>query len=103
MQAITISGVILLTASAAAQGPQFDVGAPPGAAGGASTVGQPLGQANFPDFETPSITPFSGKVGVGGVSRPDRRPYGPRSACLPGEGCARGRREPSADANHAIR
>jgi cobalt-zinc-cadmium efflux system outer membrane protein len=70
MQAITISIVILLTASARAQGPQFDVGAPPGAAGGASAVGQPLGQANFPDFETPSITPFSGKVGIGGSHVP---------------------------------
>ena len=53
MQAITISSVILLTTSGRAQGPQFDVGAPPGAAGGASTVGQPLGAANFPDFDTP--------------------------------------------------
>ncbi len=37
-------------AAAHAQGPQFDVGAPPGAAAGASTVGQPLGAADFPDF-----------------------------------------------------
>jgi outer membrane protein, heavy metal efflux system len=65
MQAVTLFGVIVLATSARAQGPQFDVGSPPGAAGGASAVGQPLGQANFPDFETPSIAPFSGKVGVG--------------------------------------
>ena len=55
--------VILLAAQARAQGPQFDVGAPPGAAGGASTVGMPLGQANFPDFGTPSSTPISGGAG----------------------------------------
>ena len=62
--------LFLLTSFAQAQGPQFDVGSPPGAAGGASAVGQPLGQANFPDFETPSITPFSGKVGIGGSHVP---------------------------------
>ena len=70
MQAITTLFVIALTAPARAQGPQFDVGAPPGAAGGSSAVGQPLGQANFPSFDTPSITPFSGKVGVGGSHVP---------------------------------
>ena len=69
-QAIALSAAILLTASARAQGPQFDVGAPPGAAGGASAVGQPLGQANFPDFQSPSIAPFSGKVGIGGSHVP---------------------------------
>ncbi len=53
-----------------AQGPQFDVGAPPGAAGGASTVGQPLGAANFPEFDTPSITPFSGRPGPQGSHVP---------------------------------
>jgi outer membrane protein, heavy metal efflux system len=46
-----------------AQGPQFDVGAPPGAAGGRSTLGQPLGAADFPDFETPSSAPVSGGAG----------------------------------------
>jgi cobalt-zinc-cadmium efflux system outer membrane protein len=61
---------ILLTTAARAQGPQFDVGAPPGAAGGASTVGQPLGQANFPDWSTPSIAPFSGRAGAGGSHVP---------------------------------
>jgi cobalt-zinc-cadmium efflux system outer membrane protein len=62
--------LFLMPSFARAQGPQFDVGAPPGAAGGPSTVGQPLGQANFPDFETPSIAPFSGKAGVGGSHAP---------------------------------
>jgi outer membrane protein, heavy metal efflux system len=71
MQAIIVSAMlILLTTSARAQGPQFDTGSPPGAAGGASLVGQPLGQANFPDFETPSITPFSGRPGPGGSHAP---------------------------------
>src|ERR1700679_120343 len=51
---------------AQAQGPQFDVGAPPGAAGGASAVGQPLGAAAFPDFGTPSSAPFSGRAGAVG-------------------------------------
>src|SRR5262245_32366853 len=59
-----------LTASARAQGPQFDVGAPPGAARGASTLGQPLGAADFPDYQTPSITPFSGRAGPAGSRAP---------------------------------
>ena len=50
--------------------PQFDVGAPPGAAGGASTVGQPLGSADFPDYSTPSNAPFSGKPGPAGSRVP---------------------------------
>jgi cobalt-zinc-cadmium efflux system outer membrane protein len=52
-----------------AQGPQFDVGAPPGAAGGASAVGQPLGAANFPDPDLgPSTSgPISGRPGGGGT------------------------------------
>jgi cobalt-zinc-cadmium efflux system outer membrane protein len=64
-----IAVLILLSASARAQGPQFDVGAPPGAAGGASTVGQPLGAANFPDPDTgPSASaPISGRAGPGGT------------------------------------
>jgi cobalt-zinc-cadmium efflux system outer membrane protein len=33
-------------------------------------VGQPLGQANFPDWSTPSITPFSGRAGGGGSHAP---------------------------------
>ena len=53
----------LLAPSARAQGPQFDVGSPPGAAGGASAVGQPLGAAAFPDFGSPSSAPFSGRSG----------------------------------------
>jgi cobalt-zinc-cadmium efflux system outer membrane protein len=53
-----------------AQGPQFDVGAPPGAAGGASTVGQPLGAADFPDYGTISIAPVSGRAGPGGSRAP---------------------------------
>jgi cobalt-zinc-cadmium efflux system outer membrane protein len=59
-----------LAASARAQGPQFDVGAPPGAAGGANTLGQPLGAADFPEISTPSIAPFSGRVGPGGSRAP---------------------------------
>jgi outer membrane protein, heavy metal efflux system len=55
---------------AQAQGPQFDVGAPPGAAGGASAVGQPLGAAAFPDFGTPSNAPFSGRGGPMGSHIP---------------------------------
>jgi outer membrane protein, heavy metal efflux system len=55
---------------AQAQGPQFDVGAPPGAAGGASAVGQPLGAAAFPDFGTPSNAPFSGRSGPTGSHIP---------------------------------
>ena len=46
-----------------AQGPQFDVGAPPGAAGGRSTLGQPLGAADFPDFGAPPSAPVSGGAG----------------------------------------
>ena len=60
----------IASVTARAQGPQFDVGAPPGAAGGASTVGQPLGSADFPDFSTPSSTPFSGKPGPAGSHVP---------------------------------
>lgn len=66
----TIAVILLASASARAQGPQFDTGAPPGAAGGASTVGQPLGAADFPDFQTPSIAPFSGKPGPAGSHVP---------------------------------
>jgi cobalt-zinc-cadmium efflux system outer membrane protein len=60
--------VTLLTTTSRAQGPQFDIGAPPGAAGGASLVGQPLGAANFPDPDRgPSPTaPISGRAGLGG-------------------------------------
>ena len=61
---------ILLAPSAQAQGPQFDTGSPPGAAGGASSVGQPLGAAAFPDFGTPSNAPFSGRVGAMGSHIP---------------------------------
>ena len=53
-----------------AQGPQFDVGSPPGAAGGASAVGQPLGAAAFPDFGSPSNAPFSGRAGSFGSHIP---------------------------------
>jgi cobalt-zinc-cadmium efflux system outer membrane protein len=62
--------LILVTSSVWAQGPQFDVGSPPGAAGGAKVVGAPLGQANFPDWSTPSIAPFSGRAGGGGSHVP---------------------------------
>jgi outer membrane protein, heavy metal efflux system len=62
--------IFMAAVPARAQGPQFDVGAPPGAAAGASTVGQPLGAADFPDYEAPSITPFSGKAGPGGSRAP---------------------------------
>jgi outer membrane protein, heavy metal efflux system len=71
MQVIIASSMLaLLTTAARAQGPQFDTGAPPGAAGGGSMVGQPQGQANFPEFDTPSIAPFSGKAGPGGSRAP---------------------------------
>ena len=75
----------LLTSSAMAQGPQFDVGSPPGAAGGSSAVGQPLGAAAFPDFGSPSNAPFSGRVGTMGS-------HIPASALskLPGSSCLRG-------------
>ncbi len=66
----TIALVLLASATARAQGPQFDAGAPPGAAGGSSTVGQPLGGADFPDYGSPSITPFSGRPGPAGSHVP---------------------------------
>ena len=72
-RAWTASAVLILltaTATARAQGPQFDVGAPPGAAGGASTVGQPLGAADFSDYGTGSNAPLSGKPGPGGSHVP---------------------------------
>ena len=62
--------LLLVATSAVAQGPQFDVGAPPGAAGGSSAVGQPLGSANFPDFGSPSNAPFSGRAGPMGAHIP---------------------------------
>lgn len=61
--------LIALSRPVQAQGPQFDVGAPPGAAGGNSLVGQPLGAANFPDPDTgpsPSSPLISGRPGPGG-------------------------------------
>jgi outer membrane protein, heavy metal efflux system len=64
IRALFLPGLwIILGTSAFAQGPQFDVGSPPGAAGGASAVGQPLGAAAFPDFGSPSSAPFSGRSG----------------------------------------
>jgi outer membrane protein, heavy metal efflux system len=59
-----------LPPGALAQGPQFDVGSPPGAAGGSSAVGQPLGAAAFPDFGSPSNAPFSGRAGALGSHIP---------------------------------
>ena len=63
---------MLASVGAYAQGPQIDYGAPPGAAAGASTVGQPLGAADFPDTEgqAPSLAPFSGRAGPGGSRAP---------------------------------
>ncbi len=58
---------ILVTSSARAQ---FNVGSPVGASGGSVVVGTPLGQANFPDWSTPSIAPFSGRGGRGGSHAP---------------------------------
>jgi cobalt-zinc-cadmium efflux system outer membrane protein len=60
----------LLTVSARAQGPQFDLGSPPGAAGGSSAVGQPIGAAAFPDFGIVSNAPFSGRAGSFGSHIP---------------------------------
>jgi cobalt-zinc-cadmium efflux system outer membrane protein len=62
--------LIVLVNSNRAQGQQFNVGAPTGASGGSVVVGQPLGQANFPDWSTPSIAPFSGRGGRGGSRAP---------------------------------
>jgi cobalt-zinc-cadmium efflux system outer membrane protein len=59
-----------LVSVAKAQGPQFDVGSPPGAAGGSTAVGQPLGAAAFPDFGSPSSAPFSGRGGPMGSHIP---------------------------------
>ena len=55
--AFAIAGLTLLAPAARAQGPQIDTGSPPGAASGASAVGQPLGTANFPD---PDLGPGGG-------------------------------------------
>ena len=73
---LVASAALILWAAAAAhaQGPQFDVGAPPGAAGGASTVGQPLGAADFPDFGTPVDRTVQRPSGPGGQPRARRRP-----------------------------
>ncbi len=68
--AASVAMVLLAAATARGQGPQFDVGSPPGAAGGSSAVGQPLGAANFPDFGSPSNAPFSGRAGPGGAHVP---------------------------------
>ena len=68
--AASVAIVLVAAATARGQGPQFDVGSPPGAAGGASAVGQPLGAANFPDFGSPSNAPFSGRAGPGGAHVP---------------------------------
>jgi outer membrane protein, heavy metal efflux system len=69
--AVLAAAILTLQApSAKAQGPQFDTGSPPGAAGGASSVGQPLGAAAFPDFGSPSNAPFSGRVGAMGSHIP---------------------------------
>jgi cobalt-zinc-cadmium efflux system outer membrane protein len=78
-----LATLALWAASAQAQGPQFDVGSPPGgaggasllgeplgAAGGSSKVGQPLGAAAFPDFGSPSSVPFSGRSGPMGSHVP---------------------------------
>src|SRR5262249_21719413 len=46
------------------------LGEPPGAAAGSSGVGQPLGAADFPDYNVPSLTPFSGRAGPGGSRVP---------------------------------
>jgi cobalt-zinc-cadmium efflux system outer membrane protein len=83
-QAVAVWATLTLLASCAqAQGPQFDVGSPPGAAGGSSLVGeavgaaggsskvgQPIGAAAFPDFGTISNAPFSGRSGPQGSHIP---------------------------------
>src|SRR5262249_42035272 len=83
LRLVGIAGVVLISAqSVRAQGPQFDVGAPPGASaggstvgktfganGGAAVVGQPLGAANFPDM-IQSSAPFSGRAGPQGSRVP---------------------------------
>jgi cobalt-zinc-cadmium efflux system outer membrane protein len=69
-RAAFVAIMLLAAGTAWGQGPQFDVGSPPGAAGGGSAVGQPLGAANFPDFGSPSNAPFSGRAGPGGAHVP---------------------------------
>ncbi len=68
--ASTAAWLLVAPPRAIAQGPQFDVGAPPGAAAGASTVGVPLGAADFPGMQGASIAPFSGRPGPGGSHVP---------------------------------
>jgi cobalt-zinc-cadmium efflux system outer membrane protein len=57
--AVTVAWLAIST-SALAQ--QFNVGAPTGASGGSVVVGQPLGAANFPDWSTPNMAPYSGRA-----------------------------------------
>jgi cobalt-zinc-cadmium efflux system outer membrane protein len=57
------------SAATSVHGQQFNVGAPTGASGAISVLGQQLGAASFPDWSTPSITPFSGR-GRGGSHVP---------------------------------
>ena len=71
--AASVAILLLAAATARGQGPQFDVGSPPGAAGGSSAVGQPLGAANFPDFGSPSNAPFSRPGGSMGSPRAGER------------------------------
>jgi len=64
------AAVFAMLATNSARAQQFKVGSAVGASGGSVVVGQPLGQANFPDWSTPSIAPFSGKGGRGGSHAP---------------------------------
>jgi cobalt-zinc-cadmium efflux system outer membrane protein len=68
MQRVPALALVIATTTCA-RGQQFNVGAPTGASGAISVVGQPLGAASFPDWSTPSIAPFSGR-GRGGSHAP---------------------------------
>ena len=81
---------LLLAATVRAQGAGFDVGARPGSAGGASTVGQSSGAAHFADSDTASA-PASGPRGSGRHARLVRRLVGSRRSHFPGVEHGRGR------------
>lgn len=64
------ASLFLIPLSTFVSAQQVNVGTPTGASGGSVLVGEPLGQANFPDWSTPSIAPFSGRGGRGGSHAP---------------------------------
>jgi cobalt-zinc-cadmium efflux system outer membrane protein len=64
--------LVLLTLAhpARAQGPQINIENPPGASGGPSMVGEPLGSAGIEGGGPAPVTPFSGRVGPMGSHAP---------------------------------